>query len=178
MYEMDFAFRHLERADIPMVREWLVRKHVSTWWGEPPDVEEEYFGDEPVSAFIAHLDGQPVGMVQRYVWIDYPTEAAAVDAQPGEVGIDYFISEPELTGRGFGWAMLSAFLRQMVFSDHDVSGVRVDVDIENERSWRCLQRLGFEREANARDLAGNARPHYIYLLSRSRYEAARDSQTP
>jgi RimJ/RimL family protein N-acetyltransferase len=60
----------------------------------------------------------------------------------------------------------------MVSSDHDVSGVRVDVDVENERSWRCLERLGFERDGNARELAGNPRPHHVYFITRSVYEAA------
>jgi aminoglycoside 6'-N-acetyltransferase len=168
----EFAFRELERSDIPLVTEWLAREHVSAWWDEPPNVEQQYFGEDPVSAFIAELDGRPVGMVQRYRWANYPTEATAVDARPGEAGVDYFIGEPELTGQGFGRAMLSAFLSQLVFSEHDVSGVRVDVDIENKRSWRCLERLGFEREGNARQLAGNPRPHYVYFITRSVYEAA------
>lgn len=168
----EFAFRQLERSDIPTVEDWLAREHVSSWWGEPAELEQEYFGEEPVTAFIAQLDGRPVGMVQRYRWTDYPAEAAAVDARPGEVGIDYFIGEPDLTGRGFGRAMVSAFLSQMVFSDRDVNGVRIDVDVENERSWRCLERLGFEREGKARELAGTPRPHYVYFITRSIYEAA------
>ncbi len=65
----DYAFRPLERADLPLVRHWILQPHVARWWG---DVDEEMaaiatiFDDPHVEAFVMVLDGAPVGYFQAY----------------------------------------------------------------------------------------------------------------
>lgn len=160
-----FGFRALTRDDLSLLRRWRACEHVRAWWGDPDGLEAECFEvDEPVDRFVALLDGRPVGLVQCYRWSDFPDGARVVGAGEGELGIDYLLGEPELIGRGLGPAMLSAFLSQVALTAEDVNGVRVDVAEANRRSWRCLEKLGFERVASGVTVAGEPGPHHIYLL--------------
>jgi aminoglycoside 6'-N-acetyltransferase len=159
-----FVFRGLTRDDLPLLLRWRASEHVRMWWGEPENVQADHFDlDQPVDRFIALLDGSPVGLVQCYRWSDFPDEAQAVEAREGELGIDYLLGEADLIGRGVGPAMLKAFLSHVVLHD-GVTGVRVDVAEANQRSWRCLEKLGFERAANGVTVAGEPGPHYVYVL--------------
>lgn len=152
-----FAFRPLEREDLPLLRTWLAAPHVAQWWGPPED--EDFDTDEPVDHLVALYDGRPVGMVQCYRWEDFPLEAANIGAQPGEIGVDYLIGEGQLIGRGLGPAMLRAFLET-----RGGAGVRVDVAEANRRSWRCLEKLGFRRTLSGVSVPGEPGPHYVYAL--------------
>jgi aminoglycoside 6'-N-acetyltransferase len=125
---------------------------VAQWWGAPPssqDVAAEYepqlSGEDPTQIYIVSLAGRQIGMTQTYRWANNEQEATEIGALPGEAGMDYFIGEPDLVGQGIGALMLGSFLEQIVFADPEVTGVCVPIDVRNERSWRCLQKLGFER---------------------------------
>jgi aminoglycoside 6'-N-acetyltransferase len=160
-----FTFRPLVRGDLTLVLSWLAREHVAPFWPTPEDPEEEFFPrEDPVEFFVAQLDSRQVGLVQHYRWDDYPDEAATIGAQPGEVGLDYLIGEPDLIGRGLGPAMLSAFLAGHV--DAAATGIRTNVATANRRSWRCLEKLGFRRDGPARELPGEDGPQYVYVLDR------------
>jgi len=125
---------------------------VARWWGAPLSLEKlaaEYepqlSGEDPTRVYIVSLAGRQIGMAQTYRWADNEPEATEIGALPGEAGIDYLIGEPELIGRGIGPVMLECFLRQVVFADTGVTGVSVPIDVKNTRSWRCLEKLGFQR---------------------------------
>lgn len=158
-----FAFRPLNRDDRPLLRRWLACEHVRAWWGEPEAAERELFVDEPVDRSVVLLEGRPIGIVQCYRWSDFPDEAHVVQAVEGELGIDYFLGELELIGRGLGPAMLESFLSHVA---EGVNRVRVDVAEANRRSGRCLEKLGFEQVASGVTVAGEPGPHYVYLLRR------------
>ena len=162
-----FTFRPLVAADLELCARWLSAEHVRPWWETPADLPA-YFLDErePVRRYLALLDGRPIGFLQSYRWADHPAEAAAVAAEPGEVGLDYLIGELELVGQGVGPAMLAAFLDQLAFADQAVTGVRVDVSPGNRRSWRCLQKVGFHRVGPAGPMPGEPGRHDVYLRER------------
>lgn len=114
--------------------------------------------------FIALLDRRPVGMVQSYLWESFPEEARGVGARPGELGIDYLLGEAAAVGRGVGPEMLQAFLARARTETVGLTGVRVDVAEANRRSWRCLEKVGFVREAEGVAVVGEPGPHYVYVL--------------
>jgi RimJ/RimL family protein N-acetyltransferase len=130
------------------------------------EYEPQLSGEDPTRVYIVNLDGRRIGMTQTYRWADNEPEANEIGALPGEAGIDYFIGELDLIGQGVGAIVLARFLREIVFADADVTGVRVPIDIENRRSWRCLEKLGFER--------GEAIPRHggevQYVPSLARYQ--------
>ncbi|HWD65376.1 MAG TPA: GNAT family N-acetyltransferase [Solirubrobacteraceae bacterium] len=159
-----FEFRELRREDLPILSSWRSSEHVARWWGEPADLETEYFGTaDPVDYFVALRDGRPIGLVQHYRWADFPGEAESIGATADEISIDYFLGDANLIGAGLGPAMLEAFLDQVV-RPGSARGVRLDVAEANRRSWRCLEKLGFRREQEGVLVEGEPGPHYVYAL--------------
>jgi aminoglycoside 6'-N-acetyltransferase len=128
----EFGFVPLKVQDLSLLASWLARPHVARWWREPSDpvsVERNYGplaeGLDPTEAFIVHLAGRPIGYVQRYLIDEHPDWSASIRKALGEgggIGIDYFIGEPDLVGRGIGRRMISEFARacweRYVSSEH------------------------------------------------------------
>lgn len=161
-----FTFRLVEMDDLPLLARWRAAEHVREWWGDPADLEAEYLSpEEPVHHYVVLLDGAPIGLIEHYHWRDHPDDARVIGASPDEDGIDYFLGERELVGRGLGPAMLSTFLAQGPATDPSISGVRLDVSEANRRSWRCLEKIGFRRTGSGVTVAGEPGPHYVYALS-------------
>jgi aminoglycoside 6'-N-acetyltransferase len=118
---VDVTFESLRASDLPVIATWLARPHVRRWWRQPSDlasVEEDFGtlldGSDPTEGFIVHLDGRPIGYLQRGLIDDDPDTQHAIRRSLGDaggIGIDYFIGEPELVGRGIGRVMISRFAR-------------------------------------------------------------------
>ena len=160
-----FAFPLVRADHLSLLARWRNAEHVKRWWGEPGDLRAEYLSaGEPANHHIVLERDQPIGLIEHYHWRDYPNEAQVTGAGPDEDGFDYFLGEPELIGQGRGPAMLSAFLTQVVRSDPAIAGVRLDVAEANRRSWRCLEKLGFQRCRAGVTVPGEPGPHYVYAL--------------
>jgi len=93
-----FAFRPLAPGDLPTLHEWLQRPHVAQWWRSPrtvAEVESEYvpvaLGQSTTRAYIALLDGQPIGFIQSYVVRDSGSGWWEHETDPGARGIDQFL---------------------------------------------------------------------------------------
>jgi RimJ/RimL family protein N-acetyltransferase len=146
----EIAFRPLARDDLRTVHEWLQRPHVREWWGSNDTyekVEEDHLpgieGREPVRVFFIVLDGRPIGVIQTYRVDDYP------DYWPGQTGsdqagIDLYIADPELVGRGLGPKIIRQFADEVVFADLDVAACVADPEVANTRSVRAFEKAGFE----------------------------------
>lgn len=145
MTDSRFTFVRFGEAHAPLMHEWLLRPHVAEWWDGSPSIDEiiaEYVIDRDVDAYVVHLDERPIGFIQSYVaatagggwWIDI--------TDPGVVGIDQFIGEPEILGRGVGTAMVRAFVAEL-FANPAVTAVQVDPRPENVRAIRCYEKVGF-----------------------------------
>jgi aminoglycoside 6'-N-acetyltransferase len=106
-----YAFRAMSRDDLPMIERWLVAPEVMRWWGEPDEQYELVSGDldhPDMDQFIVELDGRPFAYIQCY---RLSTWNPGFGEQPRDAcGIDQFIGEPEMIGRGHG----SKFIRQFV----------------------------------------------------------------
>ena len=141
-----YDFRPMSRADLPMIRQWLSMPHVVQWWGKP----DEQFGlvsddlDHPaMDQFIVATGERPFGYIQRYdpeVWEPHP-----FGAQPrGTVGIDQFIGEPDMIGRGHGSAFIRAFADRVL--NEGAPRVLTDPDPLNTRAVRAYEKAGFVSE--------------------------------
>jgi RimJ/RimL family protein N-acetyltransferase len=138
------------RDDLPLVHEWHQRPHVVRWWTVREtlqEVEEHYLptieGTEPTDHFIALLDGEPIGMIQSYQVSDYPDWAALTGVGPGVAGIDLFIGDQALTGRGIGTEMISRFVDEVVFAEPATMACVADPDVQNLASMRAFEKAGF-----------------------------------
>jgi aminoglycoside 6'-N-acetyltransferase len=132
--------------------EWLRREHVRRWWDEREsyeDVARHYLpaieGRKPSDLYLILLDGRPVGFIQTYLVADYPDFAALVGLGAGVAGVDLFLGEEELTGKGLGTEVLRAFVRDVVFAEAATTACIADPDVRNTASLRAFEKAGFRR---------------------------------
>lgn len=182
---MVLNFRPLARDDFPLLCRWLAEPHVLLWWEQDPSpeaVEAKYGpsldGQDPTEHFVVECDGDDVGFIQRYRIARYPewVEALKVAGTPPDAaGCDYLIGSADLIGRGLGPQVIGTFVAEMWDRYPEVPAVVIDVDARNQRSWRALEKVGFERvytgmiEDDEPGLVDTGRPDgpaHVYLLPR------------
>ena len=176
---MDLEFRPVHRADFPLLGRWLAAPHVEPWWREsfdPVSVEARYGpcvdGAEPTELFLVVQGGREIGFVQRYLIDDHPDwkrslEPAAVPHP--SIGVDYLIGDAELLGQGLGPAIVDRFVRETWQRYPQALSVVVDVAQANRRSWRALEKCGFDRVwagTLVSDDPSDEGPAYIYVRQR------------
>lgn len=147
---MEFEFRSLREADLPLLLEWLNRPHLRDTWGHErtlDEVREKYLpriaGEDAAQPYLAWLDEEPVGYIQSYrAWAVsgwYPD-----DPGPGVWGIDQFLADGGRLDQGLGTAMVSQFVERLL-RDPTVAEIRLDPHPENRRAIRCYEKAGFAR---------------------------------
>lgn len=148
----NIAFRECEATDLRLMHQWLQREHVRRWWDEYAgyeDVVEHYLpsieGRRPVDLYLILLDDRPVGFIQAYLLADHPEFAARVGLGAGVAGVDLFIGEEDLTGKGLGSEMLRVFVRDVVFAEPATTVCIADPDVRNAASLRAFEKAGFRR---------------------------------
>jgi aminoglycoside 6'-N-acetyltransferase len=169
------SFRPLQTVDLPLVARWQARPHVARWWRAPADLESvtrEYepiiAGRDPTEVFVVESDGEPVGFIQRYLLADNPEWAAAIGIQEG-AGIDYYIGQEPLTGRGLGSRAIAQFAEETFARHPTVNLIVAAPQQDNVASWRALEKAGFERIGQGQldsDDPSDAGLAYIYGLGR------------
>ena len=142
---LDYAFRRMSSADLPLIRRWLATPEVVRWWGDPSEQYALVSGDldhPDMDQFIVTLDDRPFGYIQSY---PLSTWNQGFGAQPiATRGIDQFIGEPEMIGRGHG----SSFIRQFVDTllRNGTPRIVTDPDPANIRAVRAYEKAGFREE--------------------------------
>jgi aminoglycoside 6'-N-acetyltransferase len=141
-----YQFRPMTAADLPMVRGWLTAPHVLEWWGDPV----EQFGlvsddlDHPaMDQFVVAVDDRPFAYLQCYDPLAWP-ENGLGDHPLGTRGIDQFIGELDLVGRGHGSAFIRAYTDRLLAAG--APRVLTDPDPNNHRAIRAYEKAGFRRE--------------------------------
>lgn len=152
----EVSFRPVEQGDLPLLAQWLARPHVERWWGDPAKAiasTERNLSDPAVDCFVMRLDGHDAGFLQSYdphAWTGHPF----ADSPAGTRGLDMFIGEAGLVGRGYG----SCATRQFV--DHlfqvGVPEARIDPHPDNVAAIRAYEKAGFVAYAERPTLWGLA----------------------
>ena len=140
---MAYQFRPMSADDLPLVRDWLRVPHVKEWWHDADDFEfvSGDLGHHDMAQFIVTMDERPFGYLQCYRIGDWH---AGFGPQPdGTRGIDQFIAEPGMVGRGHG----SAFIRQFIegLLDSGTPRIVIDPSPTNPRAIRAYEKAGFRR---------------------------------
>ena len=148
---MNFVFRPLTASDVPMLHEWLNRPHVAAVWTPTPSLEElheEYLENaaDPSfpRAYVAHLDGAPIGFIQSYVGAHSGDGWWPDERDPGVLGIDQFLADEARLNQGIGSAMVRAFV-DLLFDDPATTRVQTDPSPANARAIRSYEKAGFRR---------------------------------
>jgi len=146
------GFRPLRESDLTLVHEWLGRDHVRRWWGDRGDLEQTVAhygpsldGRDPTDLYAILVDGRAAGMIQTYLVADYPDYAAVVGVGEGVAGLDLFLGEEELLGRGLGTEVIRTFVAEFVFTREGTRACVADPDAENVASLRAFEKAGFAR---------------------------------
>jgi aminoglycoside 6'-N-acetyltransferase len=149
-----YTFVPLREADTAMVRAWLLEPHVRRWWEDDPeehdypegtirDWMEAVRGEDPTDMFVVHLDGHPIGVIQSYRVDDHPDYAAELGglAEPA-MGIDIFIADPALIGKGHGPVLICEFLR-LAFARYGLEYCVIGPTKSNVAAIRAYEKAGF-----------------------------------
>jgi aminoglycoside 6'-N-acetyltransferase len=140
-----FAFRAMSAADLPLVRRWLETPEVARWWGQPDEQYALVSGDldhPDMDQFIVSIDGRRFAYIQCYALSAWNQ---GFGPQPqGTRGIDQFIGEPDMIGRGHGSHFIGRFVDQLLQSG--LSRVVTDPDPSNGRAVRAYEKAGFLRD--------------------------------
>ena len=148
MGEPRFDFRPLAEADLPLLFEWLNRPHLVGWMHGPitlPEVQREYgahIESSSLDPYLACVEGVPVGYIQSYVAMEQGGGWWTDESDPGVIGTDQFLAEPERLGRGLGTAMVGQFTARLL-GDPAVTRIQVDPAPDNGRAIRCYEKVGF-----------------------------------
>ena len=138
-----YQFRPMSADDLPLVRDWLRVPHVKEWWHDADDFEfvSGDLAHHDMAQFIVTMNERPFGYLQCYRIGDWH---AGFGPQPdGTRGIDQFIAEPGMVGRGHG----SAFIRQFIegLLDSGTPRIVIDPSPTNPRAIRAYEKAGFRR---------------------------------
>ena len=157
-----YTFRRMSEQDLPLVREWLARPHVAAWWHDAEDFEFVSGDlDHPdLAHFIVVWDSGPFAFLQCYR-MEEPYKVSEWNGrfgpQPdGTRGIDQFIGNAEMVGRGHG----SAFIRQFIdeLPANGTSRVVIDPSPKNPRAIRAYEKAGSVRQREVDTPDGRALP--------------------
>jgi RimJ/RimL family protein N-acetyltransferase len=127
---------------------------VRRWWADPPrdtypdDELDKYRArisgaDDTTEIFFIRQRGRPIGFIQCYRIDDHDEYGTALALDVSAAGIDLFIGEPALIGRGLGPALIRAFLRDVVFTRYDVDECVIGPSVKNTSAIRAYEKAGF-----------------------------------
>jgi aminoglycoside 6'-N-acetyltransferase len=139
-----YGFRPVVEADLVMLRRWLATSDVVRWWGDPDhevELMRRNLTDAAVAMWIVEHRGRPFAYVQDFDlhawWPDHPFIGLPPDCR----GIDQFIGEPNMLGRGHGSGFVRAIAERLLAGG--ASCVSTDPDPENIRACRAYEKAGF-----------------------------------
>ena len=173
------AFRRLVEEDLPTLFTWLVKPHVVRGYAAAPLSFAEVaakFGprtqaDCPVRAYIVTCDGIESGYIQAYAVAGFADYAEQLQCGPGVVGMDLFLAEEALLGRGLGTRVIETFATQVAFADPSVEACIAGPAEGNTACIRAFERAGFRRWKRVR--LDGAAPECVLRRERSMAAAPR-----
>lgn len=151
-----------ERDEHERMVRWRNTPHVRVWWDpdDPPmilEASQAEYGplcrdESSTTACIVEWQSRPVGYLQFYPWSDDPDEATewGIPADGSAWGLDVFIGEPEMTGRGIGRRAVDTLARYL-FDQRRATLVAFLVAKDNARAIRAYEKAGFIKRGSALD---------------------------
>ena len=142
---VQYAFRPMQAADLPLIRNWLMQPHVTEWWHDPAEQFDLVSGDlghPEMAQFIVVSDERPFAYLQCY---NISAWNSGFGPQPlGTRGLDQFIGEPDMLGLGHGSNFIRDFADQLLTAG--TPRVVIDPDPDNARAIRAYEKAGFQKD--------------------------------
>jgi RimJ/RimL family protein N-acetyltransferase len=158
-----------------------MRPHVRRWYDDvatdvyPDDTISEYRaamrGEDPTDLFLIRLEGRPIGQLQSYMIDDHPEYATMVALGRPAFGIDLFIGEPDLVGKGHGPALIRAFLHDVAFPRYRVELCVIGPTRSNAAAIRAYEKAGFRFLKTYLEPDSREQEHYLMGLTHAKLDA-------
>ncbi len=127
-------------SDLPRLRAWQSHPHVRKWWGNDAPYDREELLDDRVSRMMVALGGTPFAYMQDYTVHGWDEHHFA-HLPDGSRGIDQYIGDPAMIGRGHGTAFIGQRMHQLFAAGAPV--IAVDPHPTNTRAIAVYAKLGF-----------------------------------
>ncbi len=122
-----------------MLDEWQSNPHVRRWWSSTPFTADTI--QPPMTKrWIVELGDVPFGFMQDYD-IHSPGNPHLADLPNGARGMDQYIGDPKMLGKGHGSGMMRQ--RMNVLFDAGAPAIVVDPHPDNIHARMVYERLGF-----------------------------------
>ncbi|MCP2282001.1 penicillin amidase [Promicromonospora umidemergens] len=139
-------------TDADVLHRWFTRARAAFWgMGEHTrdEVRDTYAFVESLPthhAYLVRWDGEPVVLVQAYL-PEHDPVAAAYDAQPGDLGMHFFLGSRGPTARhgspGDPWTVLGPAMREFLFAGPGTRRVVGEPDANNQKAIDRMIAMGF-----------------------------------
>jgi aminoglycoside 6'-N-acetyltransferase len=166
---MNVSFKPLSSYDFPKLLEWLNAPHVNKWWDKGinwtmemvKDKYTSYIDSEDINCYIIetasearqsksiassssiHHNFEDIGLIQIYKVDKFPPAKHKALLPENLWGVDMFIGEESLLGKGIGTAALELFIAKHA----DFEYLLIDPHKDNIAAIKAYQKCGFEEIA-------------------------------
>lgn len=163
------TFQLLSESALPMLRNWLKAPHVRMWWGDPEheiELMRQTMAHPLEQGFVASIRLQEFGYIQQWRPSDYLIEEPwAADLPQNTIGIDTFIGDVTMLGKGLGPAMIHAFCAKLF--DEGAEYLVIDPDAKNTNAVKAYGKAGFKHLLDHTTSDGVT---HVMDLTRSRFQ--------
>ena len=130
------------RRDLPQLRAWIDRPHVSRWWGDRDAAMAAIRRHAPADHALIAVDARPVGYLCWQRPLPEELAAAGLDDLPADlIDVDILIGEPDCVGLGIGPQALLLMLDQLRAAGRTSVGIAAAA--ANPRARRAYEKAGF-----------------------------------
>ena len=149
---VNLYIRPMTTNDFHLMVKWLNNQKVLEFYEEPPSnldrVINKYGprieGDHYVTPCIVEYKNKPIGYIQYYKIQESDLEKYGLLTNQDIYGIDQFIGEPQLWGKGIGSLMIQLML-DYLWDNKGASKVVLDVKKNNKRAISSYNKCGFKQ---------------------------------
>ena len=143
-----FGYKPVSESDLLLIHEWLDRPHIAEWihgQGLQNTLNglKKFISGQPTSGtyWIAYLEGEPFAFLISAHRNATEPELESVSVVGNHiVGIDIFIGDVNMTGKGLGTKLIKDFL---LSNFKDATDFLIDPEASNSRAIHVYEKVGF-----------------------------------
>ena len=143
-----YRFRPVTAADFALLEAWRREPHVAEWWGGDTSCSADDLRDPRVAMRIVEADSRPFAFMQDYDVHGWPGHHFA-HLPPGSRGLDQFVGDPAMIGRGHGSAFIAQRVDELFGAGAPV--LAVDPHPDNSRAIAAYRKVGFRIAGEPRE---------------------------
>ncbi|MCK8484896.1 acetyltransferase [Aliiroseovarius sp. S2029] len=143
-----YSFRAVNVSDLNLLNKWLREPHVAEWWDASTPYTTDTLDRSYVTMRMVEADRLPFALIQDYDV--HAQEGHHFGQLPnGARGMDQFIGEPAILGRGHGSAFIKKRMTELFAIGVPV--LAVDPHPDNARAIAVYQKIGFHVRGQPRE---------------------------